>query len=466
MVRWLELSRPACRLHCPYCDQTGDFPHRKSFEHANEVLSLHGCPRCGSLIYDLRHIEAPIVSSADDLSRESARAARYVLEHGFSSRYVAMCGLSAMPDVPESELGDYLFVDVGAGMGMASHFVRSVLGVRTLTIEPSFTGRLAQEILGLTVHRAYFEGLPAEVMAEMGSARCLLHLNSVVEHLADPAALLRDIIDRARVETLAIIVPDGAALDYDGPFSAALPFLAPRDHRHLPTRLGLEHLFRHLGFAYHAIQADACLLMGVGSRRPVAPPAQRTVRLGELLLLEHLLRHPHPQVREGGASRLLPFAVSTGNAPLMVELRRIFGYLHRTDHFLALVRQGSWDDIPYHLGGSCYWLAVDRFAAGAAAEALALLDVSVQFANRIAEDAPHIALTPLEYKWSALLFRAHILANTGRPVEARSALQLIIASRCDVQNGPRQMFLDEAARRLKDSVDRAEIDLLVMPEPG
>ncbi len=450
-MRWLNISKPACTLHCAYCGLHGAFPHAKSFQHQGDVLSLHSCTRCGSLIYDLAGIDAPLVSNSDQMSPEAARAARYVLESGFSSRYVAMCGLSCLPDVPDQDLSRYLFVDVGAGMGIASHFMRTVFGVPTLTIEPSFTGRLAQQVLGLTVHRAYFEDLPPAVMAEIAAKPCLLHLNSVVEHLDNPAALLRDIIARARVEQLAIIVPDGGALDYDGPFAAALPFLAPRDHRHLPTRLGLEYLLKDLGFAYQSIRADACLLIAIGARAPIATPSDRMVHLADMLLLENLMRHPHPQVREGGAARLLPFAVTTGNAPLLAEVRRILAYADSTANLLSRLRARAWDDIPYHLGPTCYWLAVATFAEGRAQQAQELLDVTIDFADAIAEDAPERALTPLEFKWAALIYRAHICRSAGREADARLALRLVLASRADPQNGARSAYLDQAEQALGET---------------
>jgi hypothetical protein len=172
------------------------------------------------------------------------------------------------------------------------------------------------------------------------------------------------------------------------------------------------------------------------------------VRLGESLLLEHMLRHPHPHIRSGGAARLLPFAVTTANEPMLAELRSRFAYGGRTGQFLAQLRESAWDDIPYHLGSTCYWLAVDAFSRGLGGEAMALLEVTLRFADRIAEDSPSLALTPLEYKWSALLFRAHILASSGHADAARSTLQMILSSRCDPRNGPRAGFIQQAQTHL------------------
>ena len=456
-MRWLDISRPDCRLRCVYCEQVGDFPHAKSFEHAGDILSLYSCVRCGSLIYDLAGIEAPIVSSSDAINPDAMRAARYVLETGFSSHFVALCGLSALPDVPEQALSDYLFVDVGAGMGMASFFIKSVIGVETVTIEPSFTGALSHDILGLQVHRAYFEDLPQDVLSELARKRCLLHLNSVVEHLIDPAAVLADIVRRARIEVVAIVVPDGTMLDSNAPFSFALPFLAPRDHRHLPTRSGMEYLLRNLGFEFQLIQRTANLLLAVGSRAPVAVLNERTIRLAETLLLEHLLRHPNPQVAGGGASRLLPVAITKRDELLLPELRRRLLYEPVCDHLISLLQANAWDDIPFHLGPTCYWLAFDALSSGRPASALQLLAVCQIFADTIAETYPEMAMTPLEYKWSALLLRAHILASTGDSMAARDALDAIITSRADLRNGARQIHIEQAELRLRELLERSMV---------
>jgi hypothetical protein len=446
---WVADARQPTGLTCAYCGVEGDFPHEVSFLHAGETLPLHRCIDCGSLTYDLSGIDAPVVSDADTMSPAAARAARYVLEAGFSAHYVSMCGLAAIAGVALQDLPTCLFIDVGAGMGMASFFARAVAGMEILTVEPSYTGKLAQEILGLEVHRAYFESLPPEVMMRLHGRACLLHLNSVVEHLIDPYTVLHGIIARADIHAVAMIVPDGAALDRAGPFTTALPFLAPRDHRHLPTKSGIETLLERLGFAHRHVQQSGALLIATGARRAFAPPSDIAVKFGESLLLEHMIRHSHPQVAGGGAARLLAQAVLQRDPRLMALLRERLPYETDCARLREAVAVRAWDDIPYNLGPACYWLAYDANAAGRRAAALDLLAVATEFADAMADDHPDLAMTALEFKWAALILRAHIESQLGNADAAEAALRRILVSTSDLQSGAGKTYLDQAEIALR-----------------
>jgi hypothetical protein len=443
-MKWLDISKEPCALECVYCGQSGKFPHVKSYDHEDETLSLYACTRCKSLIYDLSEISAPVVSQTDAPDGVISNEARWTVETGFSSYHVAACAMSSLPEIPDHELRNHVFVDVGAGMGMASHFVKTLFGMPVVTIEPSYTGKLAQEILGLHVHRAYFEDLPEDVLAELANKPCFLHLNSVVEHLVDPAAVLADMIGRARVDVLAAIVPDGAAMDFNGPFLNALPFLAPRDHRHLPTELGVELLLKRLGFQHVAVEVSAGLLTGIGSRYPMPVSSERMNRLSEQVFLENLKRHPNPIVATGGASRLLPGAVLNGNTPLVAELVSFFSYEDRAGDLLEKVVNRDWDHLEFHLGQTCYWLAYTALQGGRLPNALALLEITKAFADAMADDYPPQCMTALEYKWAAMILESHILNAMGDPAAAEGPLLAVIAAKSDPKQGPRDTYVHQA----------------------
>ena len=455
-MHWLNMNLEPCSTKCVYCGQSGKFPHVKSYEHNNETFSLYACTKCKSLIYDLHDIDASIVSQIDLIGGEISREARWTIETGFSSYHVAACALSALPDIPEHELRNYVFVDVGAGMGMASYFVKTLFGMQTVTVEPSFTGRLSHEILGLDVYRTYFEDLPQEVLGELANKPCLLHLNSVVEHLVDPAEVLGDMIGRARVEVFAAIVPDGAAIDFNSPFLNALPFLAPRDHRHLPTELGMELMLKRLGFQHVFVEVSSGLLTGIGSRSPIPFPSERTIKLAEHVFLENLIRHPNPLIAAGGASRLLPVAVINNNALLTAKLASFFAYEQKAVEILANVRSRSWDDLPFHLGTTCYWLAYNALKNGRFDSALALLQISKTFADVVAEDYPPHAMTALEYKWAAMLLESYTLAAQGDFTAAEGPLHAILESKSDAKQGARVVHMRQAELDLKALRERAK----------
>jgi len=459
-MHWLDITLEPCALECVYCGQSGKFPHVKSYVHSylheEETLSLYACTKCKSLIYDLNDKDVQIVSQIDPADGHISPETRWVFETGFSSYHVAACALSVLPDVPDHELKGYVFLDIGAGLGMASHFVKTLFGVQTVTVEPSGTGKTAHEVLGLDVHRAYFEDLPTAVLAELADKPCLLHLDSVVEHLVDPAAVLADMMSRARVEVLAALVPDGAWMDFNAPFLNALPFLAPRDHRHLPTKLGMELLLKRLGFEHVAVDVSAGLLTGIGSRSPIPIPGERMIKLAETVFLENLKRHPNPLVAGGGASRLLSMAILNNNAALTDELAIYFPYEEKAAELLETIRNRSWDDVPFHLGQTCYWFAYSALQGGRLENSLALLRVSVAFADAMAEDLPGHSLSALEYKWAALLLESFIVAAQGNLAGAEAPLLIILESKSDAKQGARDTYLDQAEVALKALRVRSE----------
>lgn len=447
-MHWLDGTRPRRASSCVYCGHSGEFPHVKSYEHENETFSLYACTRCESLTYGLTNIDGPIVPQVDPVGAGVAPEARYVIETGFSSYHVAACALAALPDKADHELRDHVFVDVGAGIGMASYFMRTLFGLPTLTIEPSFTGEIAQQILGVEVHRAFLENLPNGILTELARKPCLLHLNSVVEHLVDPFTVLGDTIGRARVEVLVAMVPDCAAIDFGAPFLSALPFLAPRDHLHLPTALGMELMLKRLGFEFVSVEATPGLLTGIGSRAPLPYPSERTIKLAEHLFLENLMRHPNALVASGAASRLLHVAVLNDNGPLMAELHSRFPYEQSATEILAAVRSRSWDDLPFHLGQTCYWLAYAASRHGRYASALALLRISTTFGDLMAQDYPPMAMAALDYKWAAMLLESHVRVAQGRVDAAEAPHHTIIESRSDTKQGARATYILQAENAL------------------
>jgi hypothetical protein len=459
-MRWLDLTLESCFLECVYCGQSGAFPHVKSYEHSylneEETLSLYACTNCKSLIYDLHDKDVSIVSHIDPPDGHISPETRWVFETGFSAYHVTSCALAVLPDVPDHELKGYVFLDIGAGLGMASHFVRTVFGVETVTVEPSGTGKVAHDVLGLDVHRAYFEDLPAAVLAELADKPCLLHLDSVVEHLVDPAAVLADMMSRARVEVIAALVPDGAWVDFNAPFLNVLPYLAPRDHRHLPTKFGMELLLKRLGFEHVTVEVSTGLLTGIGSRSPIHVPNERTIKLAETVFLENLKRHANPLVAGGGASRLLPMAVMNKNAELITELAALFPYEYNTGELLEKIRTGAWDDLPFHMGTTCYWLAYSALQGGRSENALSLLRVTVAFADALVEYLPGHAQSSLEYKWAALLLESFIFAGQAKLAEAEAPLVVILGSKSDAKQGARDTYLDQAEAALKALKVRSE----------
>jgi len=134
-------------------------------------------------------------------------------------------------------------LDIGAGMGVfPAHFLDRAGGGWSLTaIEPDPLA--ASHLRGLGKFDVIEGGLPVE--QEIGRFH-LITLNKVVEHLADPVAMLRNVVPLLDIAGgLAYIeVPDKQTIRYRPPEDNILGAL----HRHLYGLRGLLHLVTEAGF--------------------------------------------------------------------------------------------------------------------------------------------------------------------------------------------------------------------------
>ncbi|MCW3477666.1 class I SAM-dependent methyltransferase [Limobrevibacterium gyesilva] len=438
-MQWLDTRRAPAALRCTYCGTSGDFAHHTSFSYMGRDYALYCCPLCASLIYDPPDIVVAIPKPYTEAYKQNIRVGnKYYLESGYSADFIARCGLAAMSGVPQAAWKDHLFVDVGAGLGLGSYLIQSMFDIETLVIEPSYTGELGRELLGIEIHNAYFEHLPADVMARLERKPTLLHLNSVIEHLRDPGAVIRELMQRTRIEVIAAIVPDAAAIDTNASFTAMLPYLAPGDHLHLPTAEGMRRLFHGLGFAHCEVRQVGALLMAVGAQRPIASPSQAEIDAARDRFLAKLVGHPNVQVAGGAAARLLPLALATGDEALLGRIRARFAQDLDAGQLTAMVKGGgTWAEIPFHLGPTAFWLAVDAFSRHVSEAGYVWLDLVEAFAERIAVDYPPYSMQSLDFKWESRMYRAHFLAAEGRGRAAAIWLESVVESAADAVRGAR-----------------------------
>lgn len=413
-MQWLETELPAAKLRCIYCATQSSFAHWGSFEHMGLEFALFKCPACESLIYNPAEFLFPITKPYSEAYKAVIRREiKYYFETGYSMDFVTMCALFAMAGVPKSLWKDHLFVDVGAGPGIGSYLIQSLFDIETLVIEPSYSGELGKEILGMNIHNAFFEELPADVLALLSRKPTLLHLNSVVEHLRDPAGVIRELMQRTEISAIAAVVPHAPGIDKTAAFSGMLPYLAPGDHQHLPTAEGMVRLFRSLGFKHCEVRPFGALLLALGSRQPVSSfPTQDEIEKTRDDFLCRLLEHPNEHVAMGAVARLLPEAVGLQKQPLLGKLRTRLAKPHLDPvRLLAILNDpdSSWDDIPFHLPTTGFWMAADASAHSDLEKGLAWLDVVDAFAERLWKDHPHLAQQSVDYLWEGRLLRANML---------------------------------------------------------
>ena len=287
-------------------------------------------------------------------------------------------------------------------------------------------------------------------MTRLKARPCLLHLNSVIEHLTDPSEPLRQALAAVEVETFAAIVPDADAVDATIPISALLPTLAPGDHLHLPTRAGMEKFMRRLGFAHVEIMQEHSLLVAVGARRPVMLPSAAAVSAGTEAFLHKLLDHPNHTLAIGAAARLMIREVHNPLSALRDRLREMLSREIDRDTVMArLASDYSWDDIPFHIAPTCYALAVDALERNLLTDSMAWLDVCEQSIQRLTDDKLVYSVRAIDYVWAARLMRSRVLMIQRRLGAAEEVLRGIVAARADQITGPSKAQISAAEVTLR-----------------
>ncbi len=444
-MRFLDVIRPPATMRCVYCGAEGAFAFRHAYEYETREFRLHACPDCGSLHYDppetLLKVSFPYTPEYIENTRVGAK---FFFEAGYYAEWTVICALAALAGVDRTQPDRVRFVDIGAGFGLSSYFVREVLGIEPVIVEPAYSGEIGARLLGLQIERAYFEDLPPEVMARMAGRACRLHLNSVVEHLADPAEPLRQAMRLVDVEAVAAIVPNGDFVDPKAPFLTMLPTLAPGDHLHLPTREGMVRFMRRLGFSHADVIVQTGLLIAVGARRPLLMPNQAEITSAADALLRRLSDHADPSISVPALARRLHMAVqdplrAPGDA-LRQDLReRLVAAIDR-DALLARLGSGeSWPDIPFNIVVTAHALGRDALERNFIGDALAWFDVAEPAATEIAELHPLYSGLSIDYRWTTRLLRAQALLSGGRFSAAETVLDDIIHSTGPLAAGPGQV---------------------------
>ena len=150
--------------------------------------------------------------------------------------------------------------------------MRKLLAMGGLAIEPSWTGQAAKDLFQIDLEQKYFEEVNADLLRRISQKPCLVYLNSVVEHIGEPRKLLDRLSGTIDVMTVAALVPDADWIDRNAPFLSMLPFLAPGDHLHLPSKEGMQRLLADIGMPHQMVYSTGSLIMAVGSREPVILP--------------------------------------------------------------------------------------------------------------------------------------------------------------------------------------------------
>lgn len=428
---------PEGRTACSYCGADSAAEAYYRFEYAGRAYALHRCTNCSSLLYVPKEIHYRIPQPyTPEYKAAIAEGCKYYFETGYSTDFIAMCALAALPALQQDPQS--IFVDVGAGLGLSTYFINSIWPGEVVAVDPSYSGELAQHYLGVKVHTAYFEELPAALLAQLASRPSVLHLNSVIEHLMEPYEVITSLLQRANVQMIAAVVPDQAHIREGVAFAELVQTLAPGDHLHLPSVEGMQRLYQRLGFSHVACTQAGGLMVAVAARAPIRMPTTAETEHHRREFLRRLMDHPHPQIAAGAAARLLPIALMSNSELLEVVVPRLNRLLPVAVSLEQLGKPDSgWDEIPFYLGSASFWLGVHRYRLGQYQAALARWNVLERFIERLMRDYPAFAAEALSLCWESRLYRVLSLARLGERDRARRWAQRIIEAQQDTQNGPR-----------------------------
>lgn len=267
-LHWLQHEAPAL---CPVCGLAGV---KKAVLSTDPVLpggppvTLLACPGCGAAF--LEDLTPP------DYERDVAVMLDYYVEQGAGIDLIVAPLLRIPPGTVRRGL------EIGCSAGFALDFGRFARGWEVLGVDPSPLALAGAEALGFPVRRTYFT---AEL--DLGPEPFDLAICSeVLEHLAEPHALLAAIRGRLSADGLLVLSTPNLALVEPGAEAAALGrALSPGFHLVLYRAGTLQGVLERAGFAAVRVEESPETLRafaavspaGLERLRPADPAAERAL---------------------------------------------------------------------------------------------------------------------------------------------------------------------------------------------
>jgi SAM-dependent methyltransferase len=266
-LQWLQEEVGAC---CPLCGHEGPKGAVLSTDHVlagYPRITLLRCPSCG--VAFLQDLTAP------DYETIVAQQLDYYVEQGAGID----CIVAPLLRLPPESVRRCL--DVGCSFGFALDFSRYAFGWEVLGVDPSPLAEAGAAALGLPIHCCYFSaGL------DLGPEPFDLVLCSeILEHLAEPHALLVAMRERLSPEGLLVLsTPNLDIVRRETDTGALGRALSPGFHLMLYDRGSLSLLLEKAGFSEVRIEESpetlrafaACSRPALERMRPAEPAPERT----------------------------------------------------------------------------------------------------------------------------------------------------------------------------------------------
>lgn len=267
-LQWLQKE---VRTGCPLCGEEGPKGAVLATDHVlpgHPRVTLLRCPACG--VAFLEDLTPP------DYETSLAVQLDYYVEQGAGID----CIVAPLLRLPPESVRRCL--DVGCSFGFALDFSRFAFGWEVLGVDPSPLAAASGEALGLPVRRTYFS---ADL--DLGPEPFdLILCSEILEHLAEPLALLVAMRERLSPEGLLVLsTPNLAIVSRETEEGALGRALSPGFHLMLYDRGALSLLLGKAGFSEVRIEESpetlrafaACSPSALERMRPADPAPERTL---------------------------------------------------------------------------------------------------------------------------------------------------------------------------------------------
>jgi SAM-dependent methyltransferase len=305
-LHWLQHEVQA---RCPVCGEEGAKGAVLSTDHVlpgQPPVTLLRCPACGAAF--LQDLTPP------DYGTDLAEMLDYYVEQGAGIDLIVAPLLRLPPRTVRRCL------EIGGSFGFALDFCRYAFGWEVLQVDPSPLAAAGAEALGLPLRRAYFSA-DLDLGPEPFEA---VILSEVIEHVAEPHALLAAIRDRLSPDGLLVLsTPNLALIRREAEEGFLRRALSPGLHLVLYDRGSLLRVLAEAGFAAVQIDESAETLRAFAALSPAALAGVR----------------PADPSTEGAVLRGY-FAARTASAPPASALACGFAYRH----FKECVNAGLYEE--------------------------------------------------------------------------------------------------------------------------
>jgi SAM-dependent methyltransferase len=270
-LHWLQHE---VQSRCPLCGVEGAKGAVLSTDHVlpgHPPVTLLRCPACGAAF--LQDLTPP------DYETSMAEMLDYYVEQGAGIDLIVAPLLRLPPGTVRRCL------EVGCSFGFALDFCRYALGWEVLGVDPSPLAAAGAEALGFPVRRSYFSADLDLGPEPFDLAIC----SEVLEHIAEPHALLAAIRDRLSPDGVLVLSTPNLALIRPEVGEGALGrALSPGLHLVLYDRHALVRILEGAGFVAVHVEESPETLRAFASRSHLAlerllppdPAAARTLLRG------------------------------------------------------------------------------------------------------------------------------------------------------------------------------------------